>query len=81
VAVNDLADFLRARYEVRRADGTTFGPVSAYTLAEWRESARVADSDEIRRVTPGADREWVVLRDSEFLRNLPDEPLGWPDGE
>jgi MFS family permease len=23
---------------------------------------------------------WVVLRDSSFLRNLPEEPLGW-DGE
>jgi hypothetical protein len=77
--MDELADFLRARYEVRRADGTTFGPVSAYTLAEWREAHRVADADEIRRVTPGPDQDWVALRDSEFLRSLPDEPLSWTD--
>ena len=71
------ADFLHARYEVRRADGTTFGPVSAWTLAEWRESKRVFDTDEIRRINGDTDREWVLLRDSVFLCNLPDEPLGW----
>jgi len=73
-------DFLQARYEVRRADGTTFGPVSAWTLAEWRESQRVSDTDEIRRTNGPTDRDWVVLRDSDFLRNLPDEPLGWDGG-
>ncbi len=77
--MNDLEDFLRARYEVRRADGSEFGPVSAWTLAEWREAARVTDTDEIRRVNPGADQDWVLLRDSQFLRHLPDEPLGWAD--
>jgi hypothetical protein len=71
-----MSDFLQARYEVRRPDGTEFGPVSAWTLAEWRESKRVFDTDEIRRI----NRDWVVLRDSSFLRNLPEEPLGW-DGE
>ena len=72
-------DFLRARYEVRRADGTAFGPVSAWTLAEWRESNRVDDADEIRRVNGPPDAEWVTLRESEFFRNLPDDPLGWGD--
>jgi len=75
-----MSDFLQARYEVRRTDGTEFGPVSAWTLAEWRESKRVFDTDEIRRINGETDREWVVLRDSSFLRNLPEEPLGW-DGE
>jgi hypothetical protein len=79
MGMQDLGDFLRARYEVRRPDGTTYGPVSAYTLAEWRESKRVADTDEIRRVNGETDVDWVVLRDSAFLRNLPDEPLGWPE--
>ena len=73
------SDFLHARYEVRRADGTEFGPVSAWTLAEWRERQRVFDTDEIRRTNGGSDREWVILRDSEFLRRLPDEPLGWSE--
>ena len=73
------SDFLHARYAVRRADGTEFGPVSAWTLAEWRESQRVFDTDEIRRTNGGSDREWVMLRDSEFLRSLPDEPLGWSE--
>ena len=72
-----MSDFLQARYEVRRADGTEFGPVSAWTLAEWRESQRIFDSDEIRRINCQTDRDWVVLRESLFLRNLPDEPLGW----
>jgi hypothetical protein len=76
-----MDDFLHARYEVRRADGTTFGPVSAWTLAEWRETKRVFDTDEIRRVNGKTDGEWVVLHDSEFLRNLPDEPLGWTEPE
>lgn len=71
------SDFLQARYEVRRADGAIFGPVSAWTLAEWRESKRVEDSDAIRRVNGPVDGEWVTLRESEFFRNLPDEPLGW----
>jgi hypothetical protein len=71
------SDFLHARYEVRRADGSEFGPVSAWTLAEWRESRRVFDTDEIRRINGETDREWVALRDSAFLRHLPDEPLGW----
>lgn len=75
-----MSDFLQARYEVRQPDGTEFGPVSAWTLAEWRESKRVFDTDEIRRINGETDREWVVLRDSSFLRNLPEEPLGW-DGE
>ena len=75
------SDFLHARYEVRRVDGTTFGPVSAWTLAEWRESKRVFDTDEIRCINGETDREWVVLRDSAFLRNLPDEPLGWGEDE
>ena len=75
--MDEMADFLHARYEVRRADGTIFGPVSAWTLAEWREAKRVADTDEIRRVNGADDRDWVVLRDSHFLRHLPDEPLGW----
>lgn len=70
-------DFLHARYEVRRPDGSEFGPVSAWTLAEWREAGRVFDTDEIRRINGESDRAWVVLRDSEFLRRLPDEPLGW----
>jgi len=74
-----VSDFLHARYEVRRADGSEFGPVSAWTLAEWRESRRIFDTDEIRRINGETDREWVALRDSEFLRNLPDEPLGWND--
>ena len=74
-------DFLYARYEVRRADGSSFGPVSAWTLAEWRESRRVFDSDEIRRINGETDREWVLLRESEFLRRLPDEPLGWSEAE
>lgn len=73
------ADFLRARYEVRREDGTTFGPVSAWTLAEWRESRRVEDTDEIRRVNGPPDAGWVVLRESEFFKNLPDDSLGWSD--
>ncbi len=73
------ADFLQARYEVRRADGSEYGPISAWTLAEWRESQRVFDTDEIRRVNGESDRAWVVLRDSEFLRNLPDEPIGWTE--
>ncbi|MEX1045670.1 MAG: hypothetical protein WEC73_06040 [Chthoniobacterales bacterium] len=76
-----MDDFLQARYEVRRADGTTFGPVSAWTLAEWRESKRVFDTDEIRRVNGETDHNWVVLHESEFLRNLPDEPLGWTEPE
>jgi hypothetical protein len=71
------SDFLHARYEVRRTDGTTFGPVSAWTLAEWRESKRVEDNDEIRRVNGAVDVDWVALRDSHFLRRLPDEPVGW----
>jgi hypothetical protein len=71
------SDFLQARYEVRRTDGTVVGPVSAWTLAEWRESQRVGDGDEIRRVNGPVDGDWVVLRESEFFRNLPDEPLGW----
>ena len=71
------SDFLHARYEVRRADGSEFGPVSAWTLAEWRESKRVFDTDEIRRINGETDREWVRLSDSEFLCNLPDEPVGW----
>ena len=75
-----MSDFLQARYEVRRSDGTEFGPVSAWTLTEWRESKRVFDTDEIRRINGETDRDWVVLRDSSFLRNLPEEPLGW-DGE
>jgi hypothetical protein len=70
-------DFLFARYEVRRADGSSFGPVSAWTLAEWRESQRVHDTDEIRRINGETDREWVLLRESEYFRRLPDEPLGW----
>lgn len=74
-------DFLHARYEVRRADGSSFGPVSAWTLAEWRESQRVFDTDEIRRINGETDREWVLLRESEFLRRLPDEPLGWSEAE
>lgn len=79
MGVEDLADFLRARYEVRRPDGTTFGPVTAWTLGEWRESKRVSDDDEIRRVNGGSDGTWVALRDSHFLRNLPDEPFSWAD--
>lgn len=79
MGMEDLSDFLHARYEVRSADGTTFGPVSGWTLAEWRESKRVSDSDEIRRVNGESDREWVVLRDSYFLRTLPDEPVSWND--
>ena len=79
MGVKDLGDFLRARYEVRRPDGTTYGPVSAYTLAEWRESKRVANTDEIRRVNGESDAEWVALGDSAFLRNLPEEPLGWAE--
>ena len=75
-----MSDFHQARYEVRRSDGTEFGPVSAWTLTEWRESKRVFDTDEIRRINGETDRDWVVLRDSSFLRNLPEEPLGW-DGE
>ena len=59
----------------------TFGPVSAWTLAEWRESKRVFDTDEIRRVNGETDSDWVVLHDSEFLRHLPDEPLGWTEPE
>ena len=73
-------DFLRARYEVRRPDGTIFGPVSAWTLAEWREAGRVGDGDDIRRLDGPPDADWVVLRESDFFRNLPDEPLGW-EGE
>lgn len=76
-AMDPNDDFLHARYEVRRPDGATFGPVSAWTLAEWRESRRVADTDEIRRVNGATDTEWVPLSDSHFLRTLPDEPLGW----
>jgi len=72
-------DFLHARYEVRRADGSEFGPVSAWTLAEWRENRRVFDTDEIRRINGETDREWVALRDSECLRRLPEEPLGWTE--
>ncbi len=71
------SDFLQARYEVRRPDGAVFGPVSAWTLAEWRESKRVDDSDEIRCVNGPVDTDWAVLRASEFFRNLPDEPLVW----
>jgi hypothetical protein len=74
-------DFLHARYEVRRADGSSFGPVSAWTLAEWRESKRVFDTDEIRRINGTTDQAWVLLRESEFLRQLPDEPLGWSEAE
>lgn len=75
--MDPIDDFLHARYEVRRADGTHFGPVSAWTLAEWRETKRIFDTDEIRRVNGPVDTDWVTLRDSEFLRNLPDEPIGW----
>ncbi len=75
------SEFLQGRYEVRRADGSEFGPVSAWTLAEWRESKRVFDTDQIRRTNGETDREWVPLRDSAFLRNLPDEPLGWVEEE
>lgn len=75
------SDFLHARYEVRCADGTTYGPVSAWTLAEWRESKRVADEDEIRRVNGNTDADWVRLRDSQFITNIPDEPLTWEDEE
>jgi len=71
------SDFLHARYEVQGADGTVFGPVSAWTLAEWRETRRVADNDLIRRVNGPVDVEWVALCDSNFVRNLPDEPLVW----
>ena len=71
------SDFLHARYEVQGADGTVFGPVSAWTLAEWRETRRVADTDLIRRVNGPVDVEWVALCDSNFVRNLPDEPLVW----
>jgi hypothetical protein len=71
------SDFLQARYEVRRPDGAVFGPVSAWTLAEWRESKRVEDNDEIRRVNGAVDADWVALRDSHFLRHLPDGPVGW----
>lgn len=71
------SDFLHARYEVRCMDGATYGPISAWTLAEWRESNRVQDSDEIRRVNGQSDADWVVLRESDFFRNLPDEPLAW----
>ncbi len=78
--MDTMSDFLQARYEVRRSDGTAFGPVSAWTLAEWRESKRIFDTDEIRRINGETDRHWVALRDSTFLRNLPEEPLGW-DGE
>ena len=46
------SDFLHARYEVRRADGSEFGPVSAWTLAEWRESRRVFDTDGARAFMP-----------------------------
>lgn len=74
-----MDDFLHARYEVRRSDGTLFGPVSAWTLAEWRETQRVAAGDEIRRINGQTDRDWVALRDSVFLRNLPDEPLTWDE--
>jgi len=48
-------DFLHARYEVRRADGSEFGPVSAWTLAEWRENRRVFETDEIRRINGETD--------------------------
>jgi hypothetical protein len=37
----------------------------------------VADTDLIRRVNGPVDADWVPLRDSEFVRNLPDEPLVW----
>lgn len=74
-----MDDFLHARYEVRRADGTTFGPVSAWTLAEWRESNRVSDQDEIRRVNGDTDIDWVSMRDSHFLHTLPDEPVSWDE--
>lgn len=77
--MDPTSDFLHARYEVRRSDGSTFGPVSAWTLAEWRESKRVFDGDEIRRINGETDRDWVVLRDSAFLRNLPEGPLGWSE--
>ena len=77
--MDEMADFLHARYEVRRADGSSFGPVSAWTLAEWRESKRVFDTDEIRRINGDSDREWVPLGDSAFLRHLPDGPLGWTE--
>lgn len=76
-----MSDFLHARYEVRRADGSTFGPVSAWTLAEWREAKRVFDTDEIRRTNGGIDNDWVVLRDSHFLKTIPEEPLGWSESE
>jgi hypothetical protein len=79
--MDPTADFLHARYEVRRADGTIFGPVSAWTLAEWRETQRVADTDEIRCVNSPVDTDWVILRDSQFLRHLPDEPLTWDADE
>lgn len=72
-----MGDFLHARYEVRRTDGSTFGPVSAWTLAEWREAKRVFDTDEIRRINGEIDRDWVLLRDSAFLRHLPDGAIGW----
>lgn len=71
------SDFLHARYEVRCVDGSTYGPVSAWTLAEWRESKRVSDEDEIRRVNGTTDAEWVRLRDSRFIMDIPDEPLTW----
>lgn len=72
-------DFLHARYEVRRPDGSEFGPVSAWTLAEWREAGRVFDTDEIRRINGDTDREWVLLRDSHFLAHLPEGPIGWSE--
>ncbi len=72
-------DFLHARYEVRRADGSSFGPVSAWTLAEWRESKRIYDTDEIRRINGETDSEWVPLGDSYFLAHLPEGPLGWSE--
>ena len=75
--MDPVSDFLHARYEVRRADGSEFGPVSAWTLAEWREAKRVFDTDEIRRINGATDREWVALRDSRFLAQLPDGPVGW----
>lgn len=77
--MDQMGDFLHARYEVRRADGSSFGPVSAWTLAEWREAKRVFDTDEIRRINGESDRDWVLLRDSAFLRQIPEGPLGWTE--
>ncbi len=73
------SDFLHARYEVRQPDGTIVGPVSAWTLAVWRESRRIEDTAEVRRTNGATDSDWVMLRDSAFLRQIPDEPIGWDE--